>query len=296
MVHCHQQHVFASTVAALAGRAAGKRVFVSDLGGGGWDLSAYVSTDRLYLGHLHISEYSRRTFGHAGKPWAHVIYGGVDAGKFHPASPSERAAVPHAARPALYVGRLLPHKGVNDLVEAAPPTLPVELLGRPYDDRFLGDLTRLAQGKRVVFRHDCTDADLESAYRRALCVVLPSVYRSMYGDETLVPELLGQTLLEGMASGIPAICTRVASMPEVVVDGVTGFIVPPNDPACLWEKLTWLAAHPAETAAMGAAARAHVLERFGWDTVVERCLAIYEGRVDLSAVSPAPATAAAGAA
>ena len=49
------------------------------------------------------------------------------------------------------------------------------------------------------------------------------------GDYTNVPELLGQTLLEGMAAGLPAIVTRVASLPEVVEAGVTGLVVNPND-------------------------------------------------------------------
>ena len=85
----------------------------------------------------------------------------------------------------------------------------------------------------MAFHQDCDDDALIDAYRRSLCVVLPSVYKTMYGDETTVPELLGQTLLEGMACGSPVICTRVASLPEVVEDGVTGFIVPPNSPARL---------------------------------------------------------------
>src|SRR5438876_6831141 len=37
-----------------------QRIYCTDLGGGGWDISSYMSTDRLYDGHLHISEYSRR--------------------------------------------------------------------------------------------------------------------------------------------------------------------------------------------------------------------------------------------
>ena len=63
----------------IFGRLTRRRVFVSDLGGGGWDLSAYLSTDRWYNGHLHISEYSRAIAGHRDKPWAHVIMGGVDS-------------------------------------------------------------------------------------------------------------------------------------------------------------------------------------------------------------------------
>ena len=113
------------------------------------------------------------------------------------------------------------------------------------------------------------------AYRRSLCVVLPSVYDDMYGGRSLVPELLGQTLLEGMACGIPAVCTDVASMPEVVVDGATGFVVPPNAPQQLWARLKWLRENPEQARRMGEVARRHVLEKFTWPLVVDRCLEAY---------------------
>jgi glycosyltransferase involved in cell wall biosynthesis len=269
VAHCHQQHVLASSLTALLCRLSGRRVFVTELGGGGWDLSAYVSTDRWFHGHLHISDYSRRVYAHDGASWAHVILGGVDTEKFSPAPGLARDGV------VRFVGRLMPHKGVDDLVEAAPADLPVELIGRPYDEGFVRELHALAAGKQVSFRHECEDDDLVRAYRQALCVVLPSVYRTRSGAETRVPELLGQTLLEAMACGTPAVCTDVASMPEVVVDGVTGFVVPPNDPVALRAKLLWLRDHPAEAEAMGRAARERVLERFTWPAVVRKCLAHY---------------------
>ncbi len=286
IVHCHQQHVLASSAAALYCRLFGKPVFVSDLGGGGWDISAYVSTDRWYHGHLHISEYSRRCFGHENNPRAHVIMGGVDTDKFSPDSSSAREPT------VLYVGRILPHKGINHLIDALPEGLTLEIIGQVADARYLGDLHRLAAGKRVVFRHDCDDAAIIQAYRRALCLVLPSVYRDMYGAQTRVPELLGQTLLEGMACGAPVICTNVASLPEVVADGECGFVVPPNDAAALGAKIRWLAGHPQAAAAMGAAGRRRVLEKFTWPQVVERCLAIYESALR----RPLPRFAANGAA
>lgn len=269
VVHCHQLHLLASSIAAVASRATGRRIFVTDLGGGGWDISGYVSTDRWYEGHLHISQYSRKIAGHEDKPWAHVILGGVDTDKFSPESRVPRDGT------VLYVGRLLPHKGVNDLIDAAPADAPVELIGRPYSDRFLEDLRRKSEGKQIKFRHSCDDEELIHSYRRALCIVLPSVYKTLYGQETLVPELLGQTLLEGMACGTPAICTRVASMPEVVEDGVSGFVVPPNDPVALREKILWLRSNPARAAEMGVAARRRVLDKFTWPVVVRRCLSIY---------------------
>src|SRR3989442_7544246 len=279
VVHCHQQHIFTSSVAALACRLLGRRVFVTDLGGGGWDVSAYVSTDRWYHGHLHISEYSRRVFGHAGKPWAHVILGGVDTQKFSPdeSVPQDESVV--------FVGRLLPHKGVNDLVNAIPADMHLKIIGQPHDSRFYQDLRALSADKQVTFHHDFTDSDLVSAYREALCVVLPSVYRTMYGQRSDIPELLGQTLLEGMACGTPAICTNVGSMPEVVEDGVTGFVVLANDPHALGAKLRWLRDHRDWAREMGQAARRRVLERFTWPAVVRRCLEIYGHESCLSGTS-----------
>jgi glycosyltransferase involved in cell wall biosynthesis len=283
VIHCHQQHVLAASVSALAGRLSGRRVFVTDLGGGGFDVSAFVSTDPWYHGHLHISEYSRKVFGHDGNAAAHVILGGVDVQKF---SPGPAAA---AGRPVLFVGRLMPHKGVNDLIDAVPADLPLEIIGRPYHEGYAAELRARAVGKRVTFRHDCTDADLVAAYRRALCVVLPSVYRDLYGNETRVPELLGQTLLEGMACATPAVCTDVASMPEVVADGVTGFVVPPNDPAALREKLLRLRDRPAQARAFGEAGRRRVLAEFTWPAVVRRCLQAYGVRTEGRAVRRQPA-------
>lgn len=272
VVHCHQQHVLASSLAAFVCRLTRKRVFVSDLGGGGWDISAYVSTDHWYHGHLHISEYSRQVSGHANDTRAHVIMGGVDTQKFCPDETVKRNGK------ALFVGRLLPHKGVDDLIKALPAEMSLEIIGQPYDQGFVRELEKLGSNKRVTMRHDCDDAALVKSYREAICVVLPSVYKDMNGQETRVPELLGQALLEGMACGAPAICTNVASMPEVVEDGVTGFVVPPNDPAALNQKLNWLREHPVEAKKMGEAARRRVLEKFTWPVVVGRCLEIYSSR------------------
>ena len=269
IVHCHQQHVVASSTAALYCRATGRRVFVSDLGGGGWDISAYISTDNWYHGHLHISEYSRKVFGQESNQRAHVILGGVDTEKFSPDQSVERTG------DVLYVGRLLPHKGINYLIDALPPDMRLTVIGRPDDSDYLEDLKRAAAGKAVSFRHDVDDEELVHAYRSALCIVLPSVYETMYGQTTNVPELLGQTLLEGMACGAPGLCSNVASLPEVVENGISGFVVEPNSPGALQEKLVWFRDHPTQAAELGNTARRVVLERFTWSSVVARCISIY---------------------
>ena len=269
VVHCHQHHILMSSAAAAVCRMTGRRVFATDLGGGGWDVSAYVSTDRWFDAHLHISEYSRHISQHDNRAWARVILGGVDTAKFSP----EPAAL--RTNRALFVGRLLPHKGIADLIAALPDAIALDIVGPLNATGAVESLKSQAGGKAIVFHHGLDDAAVVDKYRRALCLVLPSVYRTADGQHTDVPELLGQTLLEAMACATPVICTRVASMPEIVEDGVSGFVVAPGDSRELRSRLEWLAAHPVEAAAMGAAGRARVLARFQWPDVVERCLDAY---------------------
>ncbi|HUP40784.1 MAG TPA: glycosyltransferase [Vicinamibacterales bacterium] len=269
VVHCHQHHILMSSAAAAMCRLTRRRVFATDLGGGGWDVSAYVSTDRWFDAHLHISEYSRHISGHDGNPWARVILGGVDTVKFSPGDTAARSSR------VLFVGRLLAHKGVANLIAALPGTIALDIVGPLNSTGEVDSLKAQAAGKPIAFHHGVGDAALVEMYRRALCLVLPSVYRTAHGQHSDVPELLGQTLLEAMACATPVICTRVASMPEIVKDGVNGFVVEPGDLDVLRTRLLWLAGHPAEAAAMGAAGRNIVLDRFQWPQVVERCLEAY---------------------
>jgi glycosyltransferase involved in cell wall biosynthesis len=195
----------------------------------------------------------------------------VDVDRFCPVEPVERSTTP------IFVGRILPHKGIDDLIAALPSQMALKIIGPRNETGTIDSLRVLAGERPVAFCHDVDDSTLVNEYRRALCLVLPSVYRAASGAETKVPELLGQTLLEAMACRTPVICTRVASMPEVVEDGVNGFVVPPNDPVTLGHRLRWLVDHPKEAASMGAEGRRIVLERFQWPHVVRRCLDAYAG-------------------
>ena len=267
VVHCHQQHVMASSFAAALARLTRRRVFVTDLGGGGFDVSSFVSTDGWYHGHLHISEYSRRIAGHATSSSARVIFGGVDTERFSPGGP--------AGDSILFVGRILPHKGIHDLISAVDRAVPLRIVGQAMNADYLHLLEDLARGKQVTFIHDADDAALVEEYRRAACVVLPSVYKTPDGQTTQIPELLGQTLLEAMACGRPVICTEVASMPEVVVHLKNGFVVPPANPQALAQAIDVVRADRAAAEAMGRAGRQRVLEHFRWEQVVDRCLKAY---------------------
>ena len=268
VLHAHHQHLFASSLGAATARLSGRKAFVSDLGGGGWDISGYISTDSWYDAHLHISEYSRRVFGHERQANAQVIYGGVDIERFKPSgAPSNKRA--------LFVGRLLPHKGVDYLIEAIGPGLALDIAGWSDNGEYISLLRHLARGRDVKFLGSVPDEELPDLYRQSMCVVLPSVHEPRTGGRTEVPELLGQTLLEGMSSGRPAICTRVASMPEIVTDEC-GYIVEPNDPDTLESALRKLSEDESRCREAGAAARRRVEDMFTWDNVVKKCLAAYE--------------------
>jgi glycosyltransferase involved in cell wall biosynthesis len=269
IVHCHHPVGVSSSAAVLAARLAGRKTFVTYFRDAE-EAAAYPRIARWVHGCLHPSEYSRMAAGQARNPHAHVIGSGVDVERFTPAPDWP------GPRQALFVGSILPQNGLDDLVAAATDEVGVTILGRPCDRRFLSDLQWLASGRRVAFTLDADEDAVVRAYQRALCVVLPGVLRTRYGRAPGPPELVGQSLLEGMACGVPAVCTNVASLPEIVEDGVTGFVVPPNRPVMLRDRLRWLQDHPDERRRMGAAARQRVLDRFTWSEVVRRCLSAYE--------------------
>jgi glycosyltransferase involved in cell wall biosynthesis len=267
VVHCHQYRTATSSLSIAAGAAFGKRVFVTDHGGGGLHFNDVIPLHRLITGFLPVSRFSAEQWKSRLRT-ASVLHGGVDARFLEPHSEPR-------GREILFVGRLLPHKGVDVLVDALPPGVPLTLLGRPQRPEYTSLLEQLSAGKEVRFILDAGDDDLRAAYRRALVTVLPSVYVDRYGVSYEEPELLGLTLLESMACGTPVICTDAGAMPEIVEDGVTGFVVPPSDPIALRERLQFLSDHPEEAASMGQRARETVLREYTWKAVVARCLEAY---------------------
>ncbi len=275
IVHCHQYHILASNLAIIYGALKGKKVFVSDLGGWGENILPLVDLQRFVDGFLCISEYSRRLL--QPRAPSSVIYGGTDFARLPvPAAPQRNYV--------LYVGRILPHKGVNYLVEAVDRRLPLHIVGRPYHQAYFQYLQELARGKNVAFFTDVNDEELVQQYGHALVTVLPSVYMDVYGVVHRNTELLGLVVLESMALGTPVICSRVASLPELVEDGVNGFLVRPNSPGEIAEKINLLAGNPELVEQMGRAARKTVEERFTWEMVAQRCLKAYR---ELSRFNPA---------
>ncbi|MGC2373227.1 MAG: glycosyltransferase family 4 protein [Solirubrobacteraceae bacterium] len=272
VVHCSQYRVAVSQLAILAGAAMGKRTFVTDRGGVGAHFNPHVPVERCLTALLPISHFSLAHL--PTRVPACVIHGGTTKLFL-----STRAWAPEVtsaqSRRVLYVGRIMRHKGIDVLIEGLPEGMGLDVVGQIYDDEYVALLLRLATSRNVRFVHDATDEHLLSTYRNALVTVLPSVYRDTFGGYWEMPELLGNVLLESMACGTPAICSDVGGMPEVVEHGLTGFVVPPNDPVALGMRIDELACNPRLRYEMGRRAHERVLERFTWEHVAQRALTAY---------------------
>lgn len=265
VIHCHQTHIMSTDLSLLIGLAFRKKVFVTDLGGcGRYFLSRYLPIMRSAVGFLLISEFSEKRWVEG--PWkdrprqSWVIGGGVNLDLFRTKPSKKKLGV-------LFVGRIRSEKGLDILLEAMPASSPLTIAGSIEDENYLRRLRSIALKKNVIFNIGCKDEELCSLYANSLVTVLPSLPGT---------ELLGLTLLESMARGTPVICTNVGGMPEVVQEGITGFVVAPNDASALKEKIEWFLTHTEIALEMGKRAREEALKYFTWDKVVDRCLKAYD--------------------
>jgi glycosyltransferase involved in cell wall biosynthesis len=268
VVHCYQYKTAVTNLSVLAAAALGKLVFVTDLGGEATHFPETSPADFVDE-FLAISRYSAGAFP-PGR--SRVIHGGVQHIFLSAAYDRPRL------RRVLFVGRLLPHKGINYLIDAIDDSAELFIVGRAYDPDYLVALRQMATGKRVRFVTDALDADLVDLYSSAMVTVLPSVPVDMYGRPYQASELLGLVLLESMACGTPVVCTDVGGMPEVVEHGRTGLVVAPNDSGALAVAVRQLLDHPAQTRLMGQAGRDVVRERYTWPAVARQCVAAYRRR------------------
>lgn len=271
IVHTHHLRSAPSRVAAVAARARGQGLAVTDhgLGGGGWGGLLPRMFDRF----LVVSRFSATAL-RAPPARTRVVYGGADTSRYFPDPGAVRSGV-------LFVGRLTPHKGVDRLIRALPADVPLTIAGtpghdaRPPESGYPALLAALARGKRVRFVAPVDDDEVASLYRHAAVFVLPSVEETCYGRRIVISELLGLAVIEAMASGTPVVCSRLGGLPEVVRDGETGFLVEPGNVGELRDRLSLLLADPALARRLGEGGRQLVAERFTWAECAWRCLAAY---------------------
>ena len=208
-----------------------------------------------------------------------LIKGGIDTQRFCPNGTQKRE------KKILYVGRILPHKGIDYLIEGFRlldrSDYTLTIVGRVYSKEYYDYLKQLGGGLNIEFIHDADDKRLIVEYRTALVTVLPSVCTSYNGLHTRVPELMGFSLLESQASGTPVICSDAGAMSEFVMHERSGFVVQQNSPAAIAKALQRLV-----TASLGDYSKhvkscAECVEPLEWSGVVKQHLEAYGATVDV---------------
>lgn len=251
-------------------------VILTDIGGGGRCCSTYLSKFhprlnpyRQATGFAHLSDYAGSLFPDWKLP-STILHGGA------------RQLFPQGTRRfdgyALFVGRLLPHKGVHELVRAMPESFELRIVGRPYDDQYFELLKQASRGKRVRFLTDADDHELARQYQGASVVLQPSIPNPCGGQDR--SELLGLVAIEAQFAGKPVIVTDTTSLPELVQDGVTGRIVPSHDLVALRAALESFLGSPSYSEKIGDNAARIAANRFTWELVAQRGLAFYRQLLD----------------
>ncbi len=213
-----------------------------------------------------VERFVRETLGTAPRRLDVIPYGlpppdrHGDGGAFR-----QTHGIPADAPLVLCVARLVEQKDHRTLLAALrqmadPPT--VVLLGRGELESALRAEADALPGRPVHFVGFA--ADPSDAYAAADLLVLSSRH-----------EGLGLVILEAAQRGVPALATSVGGVPDVVVDGETGMLVAPGDPAALAAALADLLASPERRATLGAAARRRVTTAHGMERYADRHDALY---------------------
>jgi phosphatidyl-myo-inositol dimannoside synthase len=174
---------------------------------------------------------------------------------------------PRARPVVLSVARLYPRKRLADLLHAAAllkaraSALEIRIVGRGPEWAGLVELhAELGLADSVQLLGNLSRERLAEEYVNADLFCLPSVQ-----------EGFGIVFLEAMAAGLPVVACRAAAIPEVVLDGITGVLTPPRDPAALARALVELAREPARARRLGDEGRRRVMD-FTPTRVAERFL------------------------
>lgn len=202
-----------------------------------------------------------------------VIHPGVDPVEFQPATAGEterRRLGLGGRKVVLSVCRLVRRKGVDRSIEAmarvarSVPEAIYVIAGDGADRLYLEDLAA-EQGmrERVRFLGSVAREELRALYRACDCFLMPS--RQLPGGDV---EGFGIVFLEANASGKPVVAGRSGGIPDAVQDGVTGFLVDPEDPEAIAQAVTRLLTDTDLARRMGSAGRRRVEQRFNWQTTV----------------------------
>jgi glycosyltransferase involved in cell wall biosynthesis len=197
-----------------------------------------------------------------------VIWKGHDASWYQSANKSALAefGIPSDGITVCFTGNIRPVKGVNYLIKAFDEIKPEQnihllVIGEVREKNIIRQIGKQPHIHFAGFRKDATS--LAGACDIA---VMPSIER----------EGLPKAVLESMSQGIPAIVTDVGGLPELVLDGETGLVVPPRDANALRSAILTLAGDAALRKRMGLASRRRVEGDFNFRHTVDKTIRLYQ--------------------
>jgi len=212
-----------------------------------------------------------------------VVHNGIDTDVWRPVPSTaalDRLGIDADLPSMVFVGRVTRQKGVDHALDAAalidPAAQVVLCAGAPDTAAFGAEMRERAanlarrRGRVVWIEEMLPRSELVQVLAHATVFVCPSDY-----------EPFGLTNLEAMACELPVVASAVGGIPEIVVDGETGFLVPHDpDPAAfataLAARVDELLAEPARASVMGRAGRRRAVDCFGWPAVAAQTLGLYE--------------------
>ena len=235
---------------------------------------------------------------HADEHKVVMIPSAVNTHTFRPIARSEarrRIGLDTSDPVIVYVGRMLPRKDIRNIVRALAvlaqgddklaKTVKLLVVGGETEDADpiatpeIGELQRLAAELGVSQQLCCVGKRQQDMLR----------YYYSAGDVAVTTpwyEPFGLTPLEAMACARPVIGSAVGGITYTVVDGETGFLVPPRNPEKLAERLHQLLSEPKLRQRMGQAARLRVEQEFTWPVVAMRTASLYDSLLAMPTPSP----------
>ncbi len=226
----------------------------------------------------------------------HVIYNGIDLNQYQK-TPDTTALLEYGVDPSqpyvLFVGRITRQKGVTHLVDAIPHLPPrtqvVLCAGAPDTPEIAAEMREKVERARAVnprviwIEKMLSKPEMIQLYSNCSVFCCPSVY-----------EPFGIINLEAMACQAPVVASATGGILEVVVDGVTGYLVPfDQDPVTsfplhpdafsrdLAQKLSALLADPDKARRFGEAGRKRVEEKFSWTAIADRTIELYRELIEM---------------
>jgi glycosyltransferase involved in cell wall biosynthesis len=204
-----------------------------------------------------------------------IIQMGVDPDDFAP-RPAEEIAATRAAlglhdhRVVVFGGVVRPHKGIELILEAlarlADPRALLLIIG-PENEH----VRALAAQPRFAPHLRCLGA--QPRERMPALLGIGEVTVQPLRDDPLAQSQMPCKVFEAMAMALPVIASSVADLPRVLAGGC-GWVVPPDDPAALAERLAWVFAHPEAARETGLRARARCVERYSRSVTEKQLLAL----------------------